>query len=770
MACQSPDGFGKFPALRRTPPSYRLRLGSALLLLLGWIGVAARADAAEAGLDPVVLQLKWLHQFQFAGYYAAQAQGYYRAAGLEVTLREAVPSQDPTDAVIDGRANFGVGTSELLLRRKAGAPVVVLATIYQHSALVLLARHEPGLDDLQAFASRPMMIEPLSAELFAYFKYEGINPRKLHLLDHTFDVRDLISGRVAAMSGYSTDEPFQLKAAHLDFLTFTPRAGGIDFYGDNLFTTEQELHDHPARVAAFRRASLQGWDYAMAHRDEMIDLILRSYSTRKSRAHLAFEAEHTAALMHPELIEIGHTNPGRWRHIADTYAELGMLPAGFSLDGFLYDPNAPPDLTWLYGSLVVATLLAIGALGWALPLVRLNRRLRQQIAGRERAEAQLRSAVAAAEQANEAKSQFLAMISHEIRTPMNGVIGMTSRLLDSPLSDRQRDWAETIRLCGGSLLTVINDTLDFSKIESGRLELDHQPFALRACLAGACEVVAGRAAEKKLALGWSADAAVPDTWRGDGARLRQILLNLLSNAVKFTDRGEVALTVRQGGDRSELVFAVRDTGIGIAPAAQARLFQSFTQADASIARRYGGTGLGLAISKRLCELMGGRIWVESQEGQGSTFGFTVRLQPAEASELPPLPAAAGPGAPEAFVPHDILLAEDNAVNRTIALHLLEQLGYRADLAGNGHEVLAALERKAYDVILMDVQMPELDGLETTRILSRRGGPRPWIIALTAQAMPGDREACLAAGMDDYLVKPLDAGTLAAALARAGVRP
>ncbi len=717
----------------------------------------------------MVLQLKWLHQFQFAGYYAAQAQGYYRAAGLDVRLREAVPGQDPTDAVLDGRANFGVGTSELLLRRKAGAPVVVLATIYQHSALVLLARHEPGLDDLQALSNRPMMIEPLSAELFAYFKYEGIDPKKLHLQDHTFDVRDLISGRVTAMSGYSTDEPFQLKQAHLDFLTFTPRAGGIDFYGDNLFTTEKELHDHPARVEAFRRASLRGWEYAMAHREEMVDLILRSYSTRKSRAHLMFEAEHTAALMHPELIEIGHTNPGRWRHIADTYAELGMLPAAYPLDGFLYDPNAPPDLTWLYWSLAGATLLAIGALGWALPLVRLNRRLRQQIAGRERAEAQLRAAVAAAEQANQAKSQFLAMISHEIRTPMNGVIGMTSLLLDSPLSDRQRDWAETIRLCGGSLLTVINDTLDFSKIESGRLELDSQPFSLRGCLAGACEVVAGRAAEKQLTLGWQADPAVPDTWRGDGARLRQILLNLLGNAVKFTDRGEVALTVLRGGDPSELAFAVRDTGIGISPDVQPRLFQSFAQADASIARRYGGTGLGLAISKRLCELMGGRIWIESQEGQGSTFRFTVRLERAEASDLPPAPAATGAPAPEAFRPCEILLAEDNAVNRTIALHMLERMGYRADLAGNGREVLAALDRKAYDVILMDVQMPELDGLETARTLGRRGGPRPWIIALTAQAMPGDREACLAAGMDDYLVKPLTSDALAAALVRVGVR-
>ena len=355
-------------------PSW-LRPAGALALAV--CAVAARVRAAEVPrLDHVTLQLKWKHQFQFAGYYAAEAQGYYRAAGLEVVLREAEPDHDPVGEVIAGRADFGVGTSELVLLRSRGQPVVVLAAIFQHSPLVLLTKRGAGANDIQALAGQPVMIEPQSAELFAYFKYEGVDAAKLHVLQHTFDVADLLSGKVAAMSAYSTDEPFQLRAAGGEPVVFTPRASGIDFYGDNLFTTEAQIREHPERVRALREASLRGWDYALAHPDEIIDLIERTYGTRKTTAHLRFEAAQTALLMHPGLIEVGHMNPGRWRHIANTYAEFGMMPHDFPLEGFIYEPNPSADLRWLYWSLGVACALALAALAWALPLQRFNRRLR----------------------------------------------------------------------------------------------------------------------------------------------------------------------------------------------------------------------------------------------------------------------------------------------------------------------------------------------------------------------------------------------------------
>jgi two-component system, sensor histidine kinase and response regulator len=1267
---------------------------AALVLLL------ACAVPGTQAAEKVTIQLKWRHQFQFAGYYAAQDQGYYRDAGLDVTLAEAVPGSDPLQNVAGGGAQYGVGNTGLLLARGAGQPVVVLASIFQHSGAALLVRHGPD-GKPRPWAGSRIMLAPNSEELTVYLKKLGVRSDSVYHLAHTHGYDELLQGRVDAMSIYTTETPFVLERTNLSYEIQSPRAIGLDFYGDVLYTTESELREHPARARAVREATLRGWRYAMAHQGEIADLIRARYPERNSRELLMFEARQIAALLEQDLIEPGYSNPERWSAIARAYAQQGMLPAGFKLDGFLYQPEgsnrllryggfglgallllvtlagawrlrqqsaalhaaraeqnsaeriaglalegsgagmwewridtgelklsarycellgydgghgtsgqplaqpfaqsieqwrghvhpddmaqveraaqaclgAPPDGTvqissehrmrckngawkwvlmrgmvierdtagkplravgtladisdraaaeqarlcavvdatpgavliadksgrvrhanpacaasfgydgdmagrsvdqlapeamrsngrgrelfarpnlpgrvlsahradgstfpamvyisqvelggqelvimalrdmtqrqraeealqasseryrlivqtaaegiwmsdaddrttfvnptmarmldydveqimgramtdfmdadgrlqlhhhlqrrlageaiqgdvsfrrsdgstvWcllsttvinsdaghyagtlamltditarrqaegaLRGSsqrlasifnavtnglvmvdgngailernaaaarmlahalpieprgaggaddgsggglwcgvredgtrfdaashpvrLAIVTGLSVrdvvmgighpdGAVHWlsinaepipdqggAVPLVvasltditdrkrgedalrELNEHLEERVAQRT---LELDQARQVAVEASQTKGQFLANMSHEIRTPMNGVIGMAYLALKTDLDPRQRDYLEKIRFAGEHLLGIIDDILDISKIEAGKLAIEQVDFALEHVIQTLTTVVAPKAASRELELVFDLDPTLPKVLRGDPLRLGQVLINYTNNAIKFSEKGRIDVRVRQVvGDATGclLRFEVSDCGIGLSEGEIEKLFQSFQQADTSTTREYGGTGLGLSICKQLAQLMGGEVGVRSRPGQGSTFWFTARLGVSSAS-VPALIDRVKDAAAEllassrsaavmaALKNARILLVEDNTFNQQIALEMLEEVGSSVCLAANGMEALELLRQTAFDCVLMDVQMPLMDGLEATRRI--RADPRLAdirVLAMTATATSEDRVRCIEAGMDDFISKPI----------------
>lgn len=336
------------------------------------------ASTSAWGLEKVTLQLKWKHQFQFAGYYAALQKGYFKDAGFDVQIKELEEGIDPVDSVVSGKADFGVGASELLLHRQ-NQPVVLLAVIFQHSPLVIITprQHAGSIHDL---VGKRVMLLPQERELYAFLAQEGIKPANIIAVHHSFDPNDLIAGKVDAMSGYSTDEPFLLKAQDFQYTIYSPRSSGIDFFGDNLFTSEARVRRSPEKAEAFRNAALKGWQYALAHVDEMIELIQTRYSRRHSREHLRFEADEIRHLMQPDLIEIGHINPGRWQHIADTYSSLGMLPADLALDGFFFAPGQRKFPLWLPYVLLAALLVVIVSATLAARFAHLNQQLHTQLA------------------------------------------------------------------------------------------------------------------------------------------------------------------------------------------------------------------------------------------------------------------------------------------------------------------------------------------------------------------------------------------------------
>jgi len=729
-------------------------------------------------LEKVSLQLKWYHQFQFAGYYAALQQGYYREEGLEVTIKNRNPDINNIDQVLNGESEYGIGDSVLLLYQAQKKPIAIVAPIFQHSPNVFITLKSSGIDSPYKMIGKRVALYPNDADglaLLAMLYETGVTKQGFVRVQTHFDISELTSQKVDATHGYATNEPHTLREKGFEVNIIYPQNFGVDFYGDILFTTQDELSQHPQRVAAMKRATIRGWQYAIAHKKEIIQLIRTKYRNTQSPDKLAFEADGIIAAIDPSSVPIGTLNSGRLDYIRAMLERHGLIGASSSLDQSIYRDAQGIRLKVLE-YITLDQIVIIVAIFFILLIILIYnmRKLRNQKQELSRMSERLKRAKDAAEDSARSKSEFLAAMSHEIRTPMNGVLGMLELLERSSLDGSQKHQLHIATSSATSLLGLINDILDFSKIEAGKMDLENLEFNLHAELQEFTDAMAFKAQEKSLELILNTTKIHYPNIITDPGRLRQILTNLVSNALKFTPSGLVIIDASLdplNDHYGRLRIDVIDSGIGI-PAEQIdKLFEAFTQADGSTTRKYGGTGLGLSIVKQLCELMGGSVHATSIPGNGSTFSIDLTLKLGNNTSIPSL---------HSFMTHArideevvwpsqtrILLVEDNPTNQIVAQGLLQTIGLTCDTAANGLEAIESIKNATqtlpYSLILMDCQMPVMDGYDSTRAVragqAGSSNTKIPIIAMTANAMSGDREKCILAGMDDYLTKPIDIATL-----------
>ncbi|MEN8169256.1 MAG: ABC transporter substrate-binding protein [Pseudomonadota bacterium] len=578
----------------------RYYLINLLILIVSFVSSSASAE------ENIRLQLKWHHQFQFAGYYAAKELGYYKEAGLNVEIIEAQPGASATEIVLQGEAEYGVGNSGLMLSKNAGASLIVLAVIFQHSPFILLTKQQNSTDSIHDLTNKHLMIEPLADEIVAYLNHEGLPLDKFSVIQRKHRIDDFISGKVDAMSAYTTTEPFALKQLGIKFNAYSPRSVGIDFYGDNLFTTADELKHQPERVREFREASLQGWRYAMEHPAEIIDLILNKYTTRNSREFLEFEAAQMHKLMHPELIDVGYMLKGRWQHIAETYIGLGMLPKNFSLDGFLYEDNPKPDLFWFYMAMLTALILSI-VMAITLRFSKLNRQLLRLL---------------------HIKSQFSNIgesvnhISHQWKQPLNE-LGIQLMLIEQTLqkdANAQCNAAEVQKITDKShdLLEFMANTVDtFGQLLSTSNR--HSDFFPNTTIQEILHFVRDSFALHKISIDYDARGDIE--LNGSSSELAHVILSILNNARDLLMEREIVephIHIHSYAISGIFYIDISDNAGGISVKPLKNIFRlgfSDKQADDS--------GVGLYIAKKIIEGgFGGTIQAENIDS-GARFKIAI---------------------------------------------------------------------------------------------------------------------------------------------------
>ncbi len=765
--------------------------------LTRWVALAGIAVALWAAggparaADSVTLQLRWEPQFQFAGYIVAKEKGYYADRDLEVDLRFAIQPDSgflsAIDEVTESRATFGIGSVDVVYARAGGKPLSIVASVFQHSPIRIYTQGDVPVTKLSdlvklRFSKGFQRNGPAEIELRALLSREGVDTTSAAFRavgDTSFD--GFLNGEVDVYPGFSIATPWIARQKGIELQALSPQDFGINFYGDSIFAREDYVRENPDVVGRFVDASLAGWRYALEHPEEAIRLIAERYPRQRPISDVSgfnrFQAGEVASLVDFPSVELGNTSPDRWEAMVDRLEDLGLIEDRSRMEGLVLDPlrlelDAARDFERaVMVAVAVAVALALLGTGFAVVLRwQVRRQTLELVAANRRSE----EARLAAEAAGVAKAEFLATMSHELRSPLTSVIGFAELLGGRLTGDLPRDqvvsYANNIERSARSLLYLINDILDFAKLDANKVELANEPFVLAQELADLPSQFEIRAAENQVALSSSFDG-LQRAVRGDAMRIRQVISNLVDNAVKFSQGGKVCLCATAspaGNGRDLLTVTVRDSGIGIEAERVERIFDPFRQADSTTSRTFGGTGLGLSISRAIARQMGGDVVVQSTPGEGSIFTATFMLESAgEYRVALSSPVRAPTGTARNFDLR-VLIVDDLEANLDVADALLRGLGCDVLRAHNGAEAVQQALTGSPDLILMDLHMPVLDGVSAARKIRavQPPGTAVKIFAWTADvtAEPGATSADV--NWSGTVLKPTTMETLTQTLERA----
>jgi signal transduction histidine kinase/DNA-binding response OmpR family regulator len=702
----------------------------------------------------------------------AKEKGYFKQAGFNVEIRQRDLSSSPVEDVLAGKATFGIADSSIVLQRLSGKPVVIVSTIFQTSPLVFMSLKDKQIKSPYDLIGKRIMFQHNvdDASLQAILHMFNINENDFEFVPHNFDNWALTTGDADVMSAYVSDQPHKYQSKNYQVNMIDPSSYGIDFYGDLVFTSESYLKNNMNEIKLFTEAVHKGWAYALEHQEETVDVIITKYKSKLDRKWLLEEAKATKNIIKYGLVPLGTTYPARFNHIAGIYQELGMVERGRAISGlFIKDyegTNFAIDIK-LLSTLIVIAILILSFVAFQYSFTRKLRKIvvyktielqqsndiqAEQLEQLLDNNQQLEIAKKAADSANNAKSDFMANMSHEIRTPMNGVLGSLQVLQRLPNDKEALDLINTAIFSSNFMLTIINDILDFSKIEAKQLTLDVVPFNLSNILDLLTSELVTLTEQKSNVLSIDYEDSYQEGWMGDPVRVKQIMLNIISNSLKFTENGFVKVNVKIINSRLHLIIS--DTGIGMSNDELDILFSRFKQANKSTYNKFGGTGLGMAITKNLTELMQGEIKVTSTENKGTCFEISLPLKRVTLTENSVNEIVKTPELDNI----SILLAEDNRVNQTIFWAMIKPTKAEVYIANDGLEAVKFMEEKTPDIIFMDIQMPNLDGIEACKIILKNSPNIP-IVALTANVMENDIKKYQETGFNSHLGKPLDLNKL-----------